>query len=436
MVATPEPAASSESILRFLRVTLHVAFAVLLAVGAIRMLGSELPQIAKIGLLALTVVLAAAYLSGTVAEKRLATGTGKGTSNRLANNLNRYAFLWLGLVTGLWILLLIGSREYAWVAFPLFFLHLHLLPKGWGLLAVVLLTAAIVLSQFGVAGPGLPVILGPIFGAAFAVVTSKAYTLLYQEGQKQRLAADQLRATRSELAATQHEAGVLAERARLAREIHDTLAQGFSSIVLVSRAAQKALDDADSHAARQSLELIGATAAENLAEARNFVRDLSSPALQGSSLIESLNRLCESTQQEAATRSETLRCVLRVDGEVIDLPKPYEVTILRAAQASLANVRAHAKASNAVVSLSFLESEVTLDVFDDGIGFDPQTAKERGGFGLTALAQRVAEQRGSLNIESTVGEGTVIAVRMPLGDPQLDDAQLDELSQEAKSERD
>lgn len=414
MSAVEAPIASSESILRFLRVTLHVGFAVLLGVAIIRMMASDLPTPARYVSLVLSLVLAAVYLLGTVAEKRFSVGA-------VAKNPTRFAYLWLAIITLLWAILMVSSAEFSWLAFPLFFLYLHLLPRWAALIAVILMTAGVIVAQWkagGLPAPPLPVILGPVFGAAFAVVTSMAYTLLYQEGHKQKMAADELRRTRAELSASQHEAGVLAERARLAREIHDTLAQGFSSIVLVSRAAAKSVSDGDLDSAQESITMIGATASENLAEARNFVRGLSSPALEGSTLADSLRRLCAKTQAEATARGGTLNCTFRVDGTPIDLPQPYQVTLHRAAQASLANVWLHAQARNAVVSLAFLETEVTLDVYDDGKGFvpsqTPAVAGAEGGFGLTSLAQRVAAQNGTLDIESAPGEGTVVAIRLPL----------------------
>lgn len=414
MSAVEAPPASSESILRFLRVTLHVGFAVLLAVAIIRMLVSDLQSPARYVSLVLSLALAAVYLLGTVAEKRFSMGA-------VIKNPTRYAYLWLGLVTALWVILMASSVEFSWLAFPLFFLYLHLSPRWAALIAVVLMTALVIVAQWKAGEnptPPLPVIVGPLFGAAFAVVTSQAYTMLYRDGRAQKMAADELRRTRVELSETQHEAGVLAERARLAREIHDTLAQGFSSLILVSRAASKSVTDGNLESAQRSITMIEATASENLAEARNFVRGLSSPALLSSSLADSLRRLCAKTQAEATAQGESLNCTFRVDGTPIDLPQPYQVTLHRAAQASLANVWSHAGASTAVVSLAFLETGVTLDVYDDGKGFVPSqtstAAGSEGGFGLTSLAQRVAAQNGTLDIESAPGEGTVVAIRLPL----------------------
>ncbi|MGY2744006.1 signal transduction histidine kinase [Arthrobacter sp. UYCu723] len=288
------------------------------------------------------------------------------------------------------------------------------------------MTSAVIAAQWTASGlpvPHIAVVLGPAFGAGFAVVTGLAYRALYREAENQRRAADELRRTRAELAASQHDAGILAERERLAREIHDTLAQGFSSIVLVARAAEKSLADGDTATAAARFALVQQTASENLAEARNFVRGLSSPHLQGTSLIESLRRLCESTETSAAARGSGLRCRFELDSDPAELPQPYRVTLLRAAQASLANVRDHAKASNAVVTVAFLGSEVTMDIYDDGVGFDPAGLTARmdartdgSGFGIRSLQERVTALKGSLELESAPGEGTVVAIRLPLDD--------------------
>lgn len=410
--------ASSAAILRVLRVTLHTGFAALLVVAVVRLLVTDAEGAFRYAWAGAAVVLAAVYLTGTVLEHRFAAG-------KSGFDPRRHGLLWLGVVTVLWAVLLAGSADFAWLAFPLFFLHLHLLPRPAALLTIALMTAAVIASQWSASGapvPHLAAVVGPLFGAVFAVITGLAYMALYREAENQRRAADELRRTRRELAASQHEAGVLAERERLAREIHDTLAQGLSSIVLMSRAAEKSLADGDSRTAAERFALVQQTAAENLAEARNFVRGLSSPQLSESTLAEALRRLCETTETSAAARGAALRCRLELDGDPVDLPQAYRVTLLRAAQASLANVRDHARAGTAVVSLAFLGSEVAMDIYDDGTGFDPSLAVRSGhdggtdgsGFGLRSLRERVAALAGSLELESAPGEGTVVAIRLPL----------------------
>ncbi|MBD1592581.1 sensor histidine kinase [Arthrobacter sp. S1_S22] len=440
--------ASSEAILRVLRVTLHTGFAALLVVGVVRLLAPGSRGSFPLLWAGLALVLAAVYLTGTVLEHRHAAG-------RIRLNPRRYGLQWLAAVTALWVLLLVGSADFAWLAFPLFFLHLHLLPRRAALLTIALMTAAVIASQWSASGDPVPhaaAVVGPLFGAAFAVITGLAYVALYREAENQRRAADELRRTRQELAASQHEAGVLAERERLAREIHDTLAQGLSSIVLLARAAEQSLAHGDPVTAASRVALMQQTAAGNLAEARSFVRGLSSPQLHDTTLVEALRRLCEETGQSAAAGGAALRCRLEVDGEPAELPQTHQVALLRAAQASLANVRDHANAGNAVVTLTFLGTEVTMDLYDDGVGFDPDLAGGAGaagaraagaraggtgaggpgaagtetarkghdggadgsGFGLRSLRERVEALNGSLELETSPGEGTVVAIRLPL----------------------
>ncbi|MDP9937810.1 sensor histidine kinase [Paenarthrobacter nicotinovorans] len=413
----------SATILRVLRVSLHVGFAVLLLVAIVRLLagagptGAPSPVAVSAGL-GLSALLALVYLAGTVLEKRHASDPSR-------FNPGPYALWWLAAVMALWLLLLLVSGDFAWVAFPLFFLQLHLLPRRLALPAIAVSTALLVGALWfhsrGTADGGLQLamVLGPVFGAAFAVVTGLAYRALFLEAENQRLVAEELRRTRDELAKTQHDAGMLAERERLAREIHDTLAQGFSSIVLMGRSAEKALDSGDVETAKERLRIVQDTASANLSEARSFVRGLRSPDLEQSGLVDTLRRLCEKTETEAAARGTALRCRFEVVGTPVELPNTYQTTLLRAAQASLANVWAHAKARAAVVTLSFLGTEVTLDVFDDGVGFEPTTADgtARGdgtGVGLLSLRERLAALDGTLDLESAPGEGTVVAIRLPL----------------------
>ena len=400
-----------DTVLRVLRVALHLGFAGLLGLAAVQLTLDRPGMSVLLAAYAAAAVLAAVYVAGTVAEKRYAaSGTGPDPM--------RYGRYWLAAVTLLWLVLLLISADFSWLAFPLFFLDLHLLRTGPALAAVTGMTAAVIASQWADTGAlSLAVVLGPVLGALFAVVMGFAYAALHRESVNQRRALQELRRTRGELAASQHNAGVLAERERLAREIHDTLAQGLSSIVLMSRAASAALEAGQPELARERLETVGSTASENLAEARRFVRGLAEPA--GPPLITGLRRLCADVSRQAASGGEPLECVLRIDGDPVELDARYGTTLLRAAQASLANVRAHAGARHAVLTLGFAPDAVTLDVFDDGAGFStsdlPAAPRDDGtGFGLLSLRERAEDLGGVLVVESVPGEGTAVAVRLPL----------------------
>lgn len=415
--AVPRPAVPDASpgdvVLQALRIALHTAFGGLLLLAVVQMSLTALPWPARVCAYVISALLAGVYLAGTVAESRHAS-SGDGPEPR------RYGAAWLGIVTLLWLCLLLISPEFSWLAFPLFFLDLQLLRTVPALAAVLVTTAAVVLAQWARTGqPSAAALLGPVIGALFAVIMGSAYSALHRESLNQRLALAELHRTRDELAASQHLAGMLTERERLAREIHDTLAQGLSSIVLLSRAAGTALDSGDHSLAKERLALVQQTAAENLAEARRFVRDLAAAPLERGSLETRLAALCSDIARRAAAGGRQLQCLFRVDGPPVPLHPAYEATLLRAAQSLLANIEAHAGASHAVVTLEFSPDSVALDVFDDGAGFDPGALPtgprpDGSGFGLSSLRERIADLKGSLSVESAPGEGTVVALRLPL----------------------
>nr|WP_246324485.1 sensor histidine kinase [Petropleomorpha daqingensis] len=217
---------------------------------------------------------------------------------------------------------------------------------------------------------------------------------------------EQLEQTRAELASAHHEAGVVAERERLAREVHDTLAQGYTSIVVLSQTAAAQLGT-DPAAARERLALIEEVARENLAEARAMVAAFSPVPLEEATLVEALYRLAERFGRETGVST-------RVDTAALDgapaLSRNDEVVLLRGAQEALSNVRRHAGASAVVLRLSTVGGAVSVHVEDDGVGFDPSAP---AGHGLAGLRSRVAEVGGELDVVSAPGEGTRVTVRVP-----------------------
>jgi signal transduction histidine kinase len=386
----PEDHGAATPALRWLNLALHGLFFTLLAVLVLR--GLVGGQLGGAGL-ALSLLLGAGYALGAVVPR--------------IRSDRRWALGWLGAVIALWTALVLLHPEFGYLAFPLYFVCLHLLATRWALAAVAGLTAVVVLAQAGTEG-GLTTakVLGPVAGVLVALLTAYGYAALYRESRERQQLIDDLVVTRGELAASQREAGRLAERQRLAAEIHDTLAQGLSSIVLLARSAESALP-ADPATAAERIAEVSRTAAENLAEARSFVHALTPPALQGSTLSEALRRL-------AGRRGAGFH----LDGEPHPLPVEAEVALLRLTQEALANAVRHAAAQRVAVTLSYLDDEVTLDVFDDGVGFDPlavpPAADRPGGFGLHGMRERIAALGGRLTVESAPGEGTVVAVSLPL----------------------
>jgi signal transduction histidine kinase len=202
------------------------------------------------------------------------------------------------------------------------------------------------------------------------------------------------------------EAGVIEERQRLAREIHDTIAQGLTGIVTQLEAAQRTRDGAE-HERR--IDNAKQLARDSLAEARRSVQALKPQVLEGA-------RLPEAIAGEVARWSATSG--VPADVTTTGAPRPLhpevEVTLLRVAQEALANVARHAKASRAAVTLSYMEDVVTLDVLDNGKGFtEPGDTSDGSGFGLIGMRQRVQRLAGQLEIESEDGGGTVVSATVP-----------------------
>nr|WP_255622494.1 sensor histidine kinase [Tessaracoccus sp. OS52] len=254
-------------------------------------------------------------------------------------------------------------------------------------------------------------------GAVVAVGIGLGYQQILAESRERgRLVAELvaaqegLDAAQAQLAAAQREAGAVEERARLARDIHDTLAQGFSSILLLTRAGLARTED---QPVRRFLEQIGETASENLAEARSVVSALTPPALAEAPLPAVLGRLLDQLSEQTG-----IQAVLRVDGDPGGTPTTVEVALLRLTQGALANVRLHSRASRVAVTLSYSDEEVLLDIVDDGVGFDPDAGprSEGGsGFGLRAMSERLAQLGGTLTVESEPGHGTAVGAVVPKG---------------------
>lgn len=220
-----------------------------------------------------------------------------------------------------------------------------------------------------------------------------------------------LEATRAELAEAQRAEGARFERDRIARDIHDTLAQGFSSIVLHARGAL-ARGDADS--ARRTLRLVEQVASEHLGEARRLVAAGPDESLGGRTLTEALQRVATADEPVAH---------LHVDGPAQQLSGAIEVAVLRITQEAVANARKHAGAGRIDVTLAYTDRAVLLDVVDDGAGFDvdapPRPVDGRiGGRGLAGIRARAGELGGTVAVESTPGAGTSISVALPTTAPR------------------
>jgi signal transduction histidine kinase len=206
------------------------------------------------------------------------------------------------------------------------------------------------------------------------------------------------------------EAGVLDERARMAREIHDTLAQGLTGIITQLQAAEQAGDDPGRW--RRHVSAATGLARESLTEARRSVDALRPQPLETDRLSDALAGVAE---RWSALHGITVR--VTTTGTVRPMRPDAEFALLRTAQEALANVAEHARATRVGVTLSYMEHEVALDVRDDGTGFVPvprsRTTEKGGGFGLIAMRERIEGLAGTLQVESEPGAGTAISACVP-----------------------
>lgn len=365
---------TTNRILTFLRVSLHVLVAVLLLVGVVSSRWNPLA-------ICMAVPFALLYLAGTVAYNE-------------GKRFPRAAmYTWLAAVLALWVVMALHAAEFVWLEFPLVILVSVVLPT-WSGIAVAALLLAFTLSVTA-PGAGIGGVVGPLLGTVLALLIYHSYRALRAEADHYKHLAYELQATHMELAAAEHASGVLEERARLSREVHDTIAQGLSSIVLLGRTLDKQITEPG---AKQILDTIRATASDNLAEARRFVAVNAGPA-------EPLPRRLEELARGAEGRQEALGQRLTVDLNVEDVPEPAASVIERVVREGLSNIVRHAGATRAVVTVEQLGDVATVDVFDNGRGI---TGPE--GYGLRGLRARVAEVGGTLSVE-----GNVLAASIPLG---------------------
>ena len=287
---------------------------------------------------------------------------------------------------------------------PLLFSTLEFRP------AAVLTSAAIVLSPVssiaadGLRGPALHILL-PMTAilVVFGVLSGKFILHVIEESRGRAGLIAKLEESQAEVARLSREAGTAAERERLAREIHDTLAQGFTSIVTLAQAIESEVDT-DPAAARRHAELAARTARDNLTEARAMVAALAPADLAAGSLVDAVRRQADRLADETGV-------VVRyeVDDALPAIGMAGEVVLLRGAQEALNNVRRHAAASSVSVRLSVVDDAVRLSVRDDGAGFDPEGVT---GFGLRGMRSRAEQVGGTLSVRSGPS-GTELTLEVP-----------------------
>ncbi|WP_433549350.1 sensor histidine kinase [Streptomyces sp. CA-294286] len=236
---------------------------------------------------------------------------------------------------------------------------------------------------------------------------AKAATILALEDANARLeqALAENAALHEQLVVQAREAGVSDERRRLAAEIHDTIAQALTGVVTQLQAAS---DTENRTTAQTHIGRATALARKGLGEARRSVRNLSPAALEHDDLPEALRKTVDDWSRQATTRAE-----FTLTGTVSPLHDEIQATLLRIAEEALTNTAKHAHATRVGVTLSYMDDEITLDVRDDGRGFDPACDRTIG-FGLSGMRARAERLAGTVGIESEPGYGTAISARVPL----------------------
>ena len=387
--------ADSTTVMRTMQLALHGLFVLLLVVGAVRSAqGASHAVAGPVGAVLLLLWYAVGLWAARSTDRRVGIG-------------------WFVVLVAGWLALISLSAEFSWVAFALFFLALHLLPRVPALCTVALITVAVIAAQIADGTSNtVASIIGPCMGALVAVGISWIYAGLRAESTARQHLVDELVASQDAVADAQRQAGVLAERSRLARDIHDTLAQSFSSIVLLSRAGLAG--GADGERLHDLLVQIDQMASSGLRDARTVVGALAPDELEQAPLPAALGRLLDRLGRQIGIRTQ-----LVVDGDPRPLPTTVEVALLRLAQGALANVQQHARAGRVTLTITYQDDAVQLDVVDDGVGFDPRTRVPAtgGGFGLRAMRERMDELHGTFAVESAPGDGTAVSAGVPLHTP-------------------
>jgi signal transduction histidine kinase len=299
-----------------------------------------------------------------------------------------------------------GTGFLLFALIPQCFMLLPVRPAFAGVIGMTLVLVGANLAYSGVNAPTVAsVSLFGVLTIVLACLLGGYIDRIIDQSRQRAHLIEELERTRAEMLELSREKATLAERQRLAGEIHDTLAQGFTSVILLVQGAQAALERGDLASARGSLGLAEPAAREGLAEARSLIGALSPLPLQGASLAGAIERVCADLGPRFGFSAS-----LEVVGQVRELSNNAEIVLLRAAQEALVNVGRHAKATSTSVRLTFAESATSLVVADDGVGFDTTAP---AGFGLSQLRSRVAELGGSAEIVAVLGAGTTVRVSLP-----------------------
>ncbi len=381
----------------------------------------------------LSVVAAVAAMAGAreLAVRRVAREVTGGSSIGFAPGARDHVLVGLA-----WALATVAGLVVLVRADPIFFFALYglfpqsfvVLPRNWAIAFAGVLVPTMLVAEEGMEAFDGDFVTSAVGSGLVALVLGVFIHGISRESEDRHDAIVALEAAQAEAESLQRQlveaartTGVAEERARLAREIHDTLAQGFVSVLTQLEAVDDGSSSGMPDQVAERLSRARSIARSSLGEARRSVQALRPVELEAAPLPEAVERVARRWSFDSGVAT-----AVTITGAVVALPPATEVTLLRAVQETLANVARHAQAASVNVTLSFLDDpgpggspaggEVVLDVHDDGRGFcpSPQDGDDGSGFGLVALRQRVVTAGGAVGIESEAGAGTTVTVRLPL----------------------
>jgi signal transduction histidine kinase len=231
------------------------------------------------------------------------------------------------------------------------------------------------------------------------------FSRVYDQVHEREQLIEELTAAQAELAALSRDAGVSDERERLTREIHDTIAQDLTGLVMTAQRGRRELKSGNTVAAEKQFSVLEENARHALTETRALVASGAAVGVDGGGLATALRRLAERFERETGI------LVSVTAPETASLGRDSEVVLLRCAQEALANVRKHSTATTTAVTLTVNAGKVDLSITDDGSGFDP--SKPSSGFGLSGLRDRLALVHGTLAVTALPGGGTTLVASLP-----------------------
>ncbi|WIX75193.1 sensor histidine kinase [Amycolatopsis carbonis] len=339
-------------------------------------------------------------------------------SPRIRENAAFAALTFVGVISFASVL---QARETYFLIFTVhaFFPAMRMRPIPVSLLAVA--TTSLLINTVSNGGPIQALATAPAIWVTIVIVQTTAiggggavFAAVGRQSADRKRMLDQLAAAEAEnrglqrqLLTQAREAGVLDERQRLSQEIHDTLAQGFTGIITQLEAAAQARENPAEW--QRHLDTAKALARENLTAARRSVHALRPELLESATLPDALAEVARLWSERTAVPA-----AFSTTGTAEALHPEIEATLLRITQEALSNVAKHAQAGRVGLTLSYMGDEVTLDVVDDGVGFDPENPPpSEGGFGLPGMRSRVQRLAGTLHVESEPGGGTAISVNLP-----------------------